>query len=224
MKKVSYIQALIDEGEHQQQDFKFGITDSRKIARSLVAFANTDGGRLLIGVKDNGVIAGVRSDEEYYMIESAAQLYAKPEVRFESRVWKEEGKTILEVWIPPSPLRPHYVKEEGGVWQAYVRSHDENIQADEVVVTVWQKLKQKKGTLIRYSKIEEALFQLFQSKDQITLKEFKRQARITTRQAVDTMANLIVLKVIEQTIASPESFFRINEESLSDQECRIRKI
>ena len=49
MKKISYISSLILEGEHQQQDFKFGITDSRKIARSLVAFANTDGGRLLIG-------------------------------------------------------------------------------------------------------------------------------------------------------------------------------
>lgn len=45
-------------------DFKFEISDSKKIARSLVAFANTDGGRLLIGVKDNGVISGIRSEEE----------------------------------------------------------------------------------------------------------------------------------------------------------------
>jgi predicted HTH transcriptional regulator len=92
MKKVSYLQSLILEGEHQQQDFKFGITDSRKIARTLVAFANTNGGRLLIGVKDNGVIAGVRTDEEYYMIESAAHLFSKPEIHFESKVWQEGAK------------------------------------------------------------------------------------------------------------------------------------
>lgn len=54
-----YLQQLIAEGEHQQQDFKFEISDARKIARSLSAFSNTDGGRLLIGVKDNGRIAGV---------------------------------------------------------------------------------------------------------------------------------------------------------------------
>ena len=36
---------MIREGEHQGQDFKFCINDSKKIARSLVAFANTDGGR-----------------------------------------------------------------------------------------------------------------------------------------------------------------------------------
>jgi predicted HTH transcriptional regulator len=212
MKKVSYIQALINEGEHQQLDFKFGITDSRKIARSLVAFANTDGGRLLIGVKDNGVIAGVRSEEEYYMIESAAQLFSKPEIRFESKVFKEEGKAVLEVWVPPSPLRPHFVKEGAGVWQAYARSRDENIRADEVLVTVWQKMKQKRGTLIRYTKIEEVLFMLFQSNDQITLNDFRKGARISTKHAVETLANLIVLGLIDQVVASPDSFFKINTE------------
>ena len=52
---TDYIHALIAEGEHQQQDFKFEISDARKIAKTLSAFANTDGGRLLIGVKDNGM-------------------------------------------------------------------------------------------------------------------------------------------------------------------------
>ena len=66
MKKKHPIEALIEQGEHQQLDFKFEVSDSKKIARTLSAFANTDGGRLLIGVKDNGAISGVRSEEEYY--------------------------------------------------------------------------------------------------------------------------------------------------------------
>ena len=53
-----YIQRLIDEGEHEQQDFKFQISDVHKIAHSVSAFANNRGGRLLVGVKDNGTIAG----------------------------------------------------------------------------------------------------------------------------------------------------------------------
>ena len=71
--KADYIHARIAEGEHQQQDFKFEISDARKIAKSLSAFSNTDGGRLLVGVKDNGKIAGVRSEEEIYMIEALLQ-------------------------------------------------------------------------------------------------------------------------------------------------------
>jgi predicted HTH transcriptional regulator len=209
MKKISYIESLIAEGEHQQQDFKFGITDSRKIARSLAAFANTDGGRLLIGVKDNGVVAGVRSEEEFYMIESAAHLYSKPEIRFESKAWIESGKTVLEIWVPPSPQRPHFVKDENGVWEAFVRLRDENIHADEVIIAVWQKKKQKKGTLIRYSQTEAKLFALLANQPEITMKEFKKAARISTRQAVDTLSSLIVLRLIEQVVASPESGFRI---------------
>ncbi len=78
----AFLYKLIDECEHQKQDFKFCINDSKKIAKSLVAFANTDGGRLLIGVKDNGRIAGIKSDEEFYMIESAAKIYSKPPITF----------------------------------------------------------------------------------------------------------------------------------------------
>ena len=70
-----YILRLISEGEHQQQDFKYKITDAMKLARSVSAFANTDGGRLLIGVRDDGVISGVRSEEEIYMMHAAAYEY-----------------------------------------------------------------------------------------------------------------------------------------------------
>lgn len=58
--ETDYIQQLIAKGEHVHQDFKFAISDARKIAKSLSAFANTEGGRLLVGVKDNGKIAGIR--------------------------------------------------------------------------------------------------------------------------------------------------------------------
>ena len=78
----SVIKSWIDQCEHKQQYFKFEISDSRKIAKSISAFANTEGGRLLIGVKDNGGIAGISTDEEQYMIEAAAQLYCSPQPVF----------------------------------------------------------------------------------------------------------------------------------------------
>ena len=96
---TQYIRQLVSEGEHCHQDFKFEISDARKIARSLSAFANTEGGRLLIGVKDNGKIAGVRSDEEIYMIEAAATMYCKPKVELETQTYKVEGKTAFPVLL-----------------------------------------------------------------------------------------------------------------------------
>ena len=114
-----YLKSLIAQGEHQELDFKFEISDARKIARTLSAFSNTSGGRLLVGVKDNGRIRGIRSDEEYYMVESAASLYCKPEVQFETRNHSIEGKSVLEIYIPPVDHKPVYAQDEEKRWMAY---------------------------------------------------------------------------------------------------------
>ena len=71
---AALLRRWIAEAEHSRQDFKFMISDARKIARSISAFANREGGRLLIGVKDNGSIAGVRNEEDIYVVEQAAQI------------------------------------------------------------------------------------------------------------------------------------------------------
>lgn len=97
---ANYIQQLITEGEHVHQDFKFAISDARKIAKSLSAFANTGGGRLLIGVKDNGKIAGIRSEEELYMIEAAATMYCKPALQLENQLYRVEGKMYWRFMFP----------------------------------------------------------------------------------------------------------------------------
>ena len=62
-KKIpAHIENLIEQGENQLLDFKFEISDSKKIAKTLVAFANTNGGTLLIGVKDNGEVIGIERE------------------------------------------------------------------------------------------------------------------------------------------------------------------
>ena len=133
---TTYIHALIAEGEHQQQDFKFEISDARKIAKTLSAFANTHGGRLLIGVKDNGKIAGVRSEEEQYMIEAAARMYCHPEVSYHTQVYQVEGRNILIAHIDESPRKPVYARDESGRNLAYLRIKDENILATPVHLRV----------------------------------------------------------------------------------------
>ena len=134
---TQYIRQLVSEGEHCHQDFKFEISDARKIARSLSAFANTEGGRLLIGVKDNGKIAGVRSDEEIYMIE-AATMYCKPKVELETQTYKVEGKTVLEIRINETVSKPVYALDEMDKPWAYIRIKDENILATPVHLKMWQ--------------------------------------------------------------------------------------
>ena len=130
----SYLRKLIDEGENQQLDFKYCVSDSRKIARTLAAFANTDGGRLLIGIRDNGSVAGIRSEEEMYMVDTAVHLYCNPEVPFTTRQHNTGNRTILEVIVPRGENRPYRVKDESGRWITYFRHGDQNLVAGRVLL------------------------------------------------------------------------------------------
>lgn len=134
MKGKDYILSLIEQGEHEHQDFKYQISDARKIARSISAFANNTGGHLLIGVKDNGVVAGVKSDEEIYMIEQAAQMYCQPEQKVLFKLFKVEGKTVVKADIAEADVKPVKAPDDSGNWKAYYRVADENIVASSLHV------------------------------------------------------------------------------------------
>jgi len=190
------IQKKIREGEHQQQDFKFRIDDSKKIAVSLVAFANTDGGRLLIGVKDNGRIAGCRSDEEWHMIQGAADLYCDPPITLEPHRWEIEGKEVLEVYVRPSGRKPHKAQDDQGRWWAYFRSEDRNLKAHIVHMALWKEHIEPRGSLIELSEEEEAVLNCLRERPH-RLNEIQRAVGMPRRALVIYLAHLIRWELIE---------------------------
>ena len=206
-----YLTKLILEGEHQQQDFKYCISDSKKIAKSLVAFANTDGGRLLIGVKDNGNITGVRSDEEYYMVESAAKIYSKPEINFATRQHQADGKTVLEIIIDPSKDKPHFAKDNSGKWLAYFRYKDENKLANKIFIEVWEKQKRNDGIFLNYTDNEKFLLDYLEKHEIISQSVFTRKAYITFRESERILSDFIVLGIIEPRLNEKNIKYALSE-------------
>ncbi len=192
-----YIQNLIDQGENQMLDFKYEISDARKIARTLVAFSNTDGGKLLIGVKDNGKIAGIQSEEEYHMLEAAAEMYCRPSVPFEIQKWTIRGKTILEVDIARADQRPFLAQDENDRWLAYLRVEDKNLLANRVMMKVWRKEKRKRGIFLEYTNTEKLLLNYLKANDYITLSKFCRIGKIRLQQAEEILSDLIVLDILQ---------------------------
>jgi predicted HTH transcriptional regulator len=195
--KVHYIQECIAQGENLTQDFKFAVNNSKKIAKSLVAFSNTIGGRLLIGVKDNGNITGVRTDEEYHMIEAAAELYCKPKINFQTKTWDINGKKVLEIIIPESNRKPHMAMDDDKKWIALVRVNDENISANAVQLKVWQKQKRKGGIRISDTEPGRKLLSFLNEKNSISLSGFLKLAGISNQKAVSILSDFIVLELIE---------------------------
>jgi predicted HTH transcriptional regulator len=205
----SHIRTLINEGEHQQLDFKFGVNDSRKIARTLAAFANTDGGRLLLGVKDNGAIAGVRSDEEYYMMEAGAQLFCKPPVPFDIREWDENGKNVLEIIVPPSNLI-HSAPDKDGNFKVFVRVGDQNFVANGVLLKVWKKRKNKHGVEVSFSPIERSLIAYLEHNGSISLSGFRKLSGLSVKRCEHILANFIVLDIIKLVYSESGVHYTLN--------------
>jgi predicted HTH transcriptional regulator len=210
---LHHITKLIAEGEHQRLDFKFEIADAHKIARTLVAFANTDGGRLLVGVKDNGALAGVRSEEEYYMVEGAARMYCKPAVAFSVKEWNLNKKTILEIIIPKSAQRPHFAQQQDGTWKAYHRVKDQNFIVNRILMRVWKLENTPKGVFLKFSDPEKFLLEYLETSDSITLSKFIRLAGISRPKAESILVRFILLKILQMNFTENLTFFTLNPSS-----------
>ena len=209
----NYIQKLIEEGEHQMLDFKFEISDSKKIARTLVAFANTDGGRLLIGVKDNGSISGIRSEEEKYMIQTAAEMYCQPVVDFEAKEWSVNGKTVLEVIVPKSKYHKHRALDHNNLYKVYTRVKDQNILADGILLKIWKYQNNKQNIRVTFSDAEMFLLKYLNENEKITIKEFVQKAEINRREAERIIVNFTVINMLKYEITEKEVYFTLFEEN-----------
>ena len=212
MKSADKILQRIKEGEGLNLDFKHSINDAKKIARSLSAFANTKGGSLLIGVRDNGSIAGVNSEEEYFMVETAALIYCKPSIKFSVNNFNVLGKQVLEIIVSESETKPHTAPDNDGVFKAYVRVNDENIIAPKPLVEVWKRLQNNvKGVKINFDENISFLLKEINQNGSISKSQFVRHTGIKSYVANKILTNLIIMNILDLEITASETRYIFNK-------------
>lgn len=189
-------------------DFKKTITSTEKIAKSLVAFANNKGGKLLIGIADNGSIKGVKSEEEEkYMILTAAHQFCKPAIEPHFEEIYVDDKLVLVVEIPESDTKPHYALDHQKKWWAYIRIDDKSVLASRIILEVLKQEDKNNGVLISYSDNEKKLLEYLEQNGKITLKEFSKLLRSSYRKAQKVLVNLILTNVIKSHTTEKEEYF-----------------
>jgi len=200
----------IQEGEGVTLDFKKTISNLEKIAKTLVAFSNNQGGTLLIGVADDGNITGVKSeDEEKYMITRAAHQFCRPAIEPVFEEIYTDHKTILVVTIPESDTKPHYALDEQKKWWVYFRVKDKSILASKIIVDVLKKQASLKGQLIIYSDHEKELLHYLADHHRITLKEYIKLHKCGYRKAQRIFVGLIVTGVLTAHLSEKEEYYTL---------------
>lgn len=207
-----YISKLIAQGEHQQLDFKFGVNDSRKIARTLAAFANTDGGRLLIGVKDNGSIAGVRSEEEFYMIQAASEMFTRPAVPFEVKEWTINQKRVLEVIVPAVKGVLHSAPVEKDNYLIYIRVNDENYTVNAVWLKAYKWRNSPSGTFIRFGDNEKFLLDYLEKEPSITQSKYCKLTKINSRTAENIIAGFVAIGMVQMLFTKQGVLYTLSDQ------------
>ena len=188
---IDYLYKMIAEGEHQQQDFKYKITDACKLAKSVSAFSNTDGGRLMIGVRDDGHLSGVRSEEEVYMMQVAAEVYCQPAVEISFERLMAEGRQIVIAHVPVANNKPVRSKCDDGRFRAFIRVADENIVASPVHLRIWQEEQAPKGQVFTYGETENKVFAALQTYGLQTLNQIVRKSGVRRQLAIVTLAKMV---------------------------------
>lgn len=202
------IKKLIFEGEGVSLDFKKTISSCEKIARTMTSFANNKGGRLLIGVADDGTIKGVKSeDEERYMITRAAHMFIKPALEPIFEEVYVDDKLVLIVEIPESNIKPHYALAEDGKWWVYVRVKDKSVLASKIVVDVLRHSSDEQGVLIAYSENEKALLQYLENDNRATIKDISKILNLTRKRAQRVLVDLVLSGLIRIHTTEKEEYY-----------------
>lgn len=200
---------LIREGEHQTQDFKLRIDDQKKIARTLAAFANTDGGVLLIGVKDNGKITGVDPEEEFHMIQGAAELFCRPPVPIQSRIWQEDMKLVLEISVEANAKRNHAALDEEGKWKFYIRRKDHTLLANKIILKVWNFEKQGIKKPQTFGEDELNCLKLIDQHQPVTLSKLYKLLTFPKSKVDHVVALLVHWKIIEMQFSEEGILYKL---------------
>ncbi len=199
----------ISDGEGVQLDFKFRIDDQRKIARTLAAFANSHGGSLLIGVKDNGKITGVNPEEEYHMIEGAASMFTKPEVSFESKTWQEGHHYILEIVVEKSEVK-HKALDDDGRFRSYVRVEDHTLLGSKILEKIWRLEKHGVNRPESFDQDTLELIQTIRELQRVTISKLYRSLSLSKSKVDGIISVLVFWNVIKMEMSESGTFYCVD--------------
>ena len=183
------LEQLIAKGEGVQLDFKQSINNQKKIARTLAAFANNRGGKLLVGVRDNGELLGCDTEEEMYMIYEAAEHFCEPPIDVTFTIYETvDDLSVLEVEIKNSLRKPHFAMDDHDEWQLYMRSHDKTLLASKHTQKM---LEHEEFTEVgKLDSKEQFALDFLQKNEFLLPKEFARRLNISLQRA-----NVILVKL-----------------------------
>ncbi len=209
---------LIEEGEGFEVEFKRKVSSSEKIARAMIAFANTKGGHILFGVDDDGSIVGVESEKsEIDLIHEAGKMFCLPEIDPVLDIVPIEDKDVIVAYVTESSDKPHYfVGATNGHGnhhddtRVFIRVNDKTIMASKEVVKILRDERpDAPPRKIEIGENERRLFGYLNDNERITAKEFSDLVNISEQRASRILVFLVRAGVVRIHTHEQRDYFTL---------------
>ena len=186
------INRLVKQGEGFMLEYKREISSPHRIAKLMVSFSNSRGGKILIGVNDQGEASGVRDLQlqKRYLL-SAARDFCDPPISPNIETLALRGKRILLVSIQESRCKPHRWVMNNEKGEIYIRVRDKNLVASKLAILDLQKQRKlNRKPPGRSDNKETFVISYLQEHERIAVKEFCDLLNISRRRALRILVSL----------------------------------
>jgi hypothetical protein len=197
--ELRLLKELVKRGEGEHVEFKLKSNHPEKIVREIVAFANSGGGKLFVGVGDDKSIKGLKdAEEDEYTLSRAIDKYIFPKIAYKhEKIPITHDRDVLVLTIPKSIDKPHYVVDDTGVRQAYIRVEDKSIQASREMKEIMRRGRGDRDIRFQYGEKEEKLMKLLDEKESVTVDLFAAFAGIPRKIASNTLVVMVLARILE---------------------------
>jgi predicted HTH transcriptional regulator len=195
---VQNLRKLVAQGEGQNLEFKRKASHPEKIVREMIAFANSSGGILLLGIGDDGSIPGLKHPEgESYVVHQALK-FCKPTLSItETFIPIGDSRTVIQYEIAESDKKPHSLNMPEHSKEVYVRVADKSIKASREMKEIVRRAQRKKDIRFHYGEHENLLMKYLEEKSSITLKEFVQISKLKKFYASKKLVLLVLADVLK---------------------------
>ena len=207
------VREMIESGEGFQIEFKRKISSAEKIARALIAFANTKGGTILFGVDDDGSIVGVESEKtEMNLIDLAGNHFCDPPIAPLIDIIPFDSKDVIAASVEESDDKPHYFlsSDDGEENKVFIRVNDKTVIASREVIKVLRDERTDTPPLkISIGGNERKLFEYLENHERINVKEYSRLVNVSERRASRILTTLVRAGVVRIHTLEKTDFFTL---------------
>lgn len=116
--EIAQLLEIIAHGEDSRHQFKANVTNETSLARELVAFSNSGGGNLFIGVSDDGTFTGLTREDMgrlNQLVSNAASQQVRPPINPQTENIATPDGLVMRISVPDGISKP-YMDKDGVIW------------------------------------------------------------------------------------------------------------